>query len=226
MFKFEYVAYGLLAITALFVIVNLLKGLIRGLKKTIGSLVAIVLSAIIAAIITAFVCTPTSTLMMTLIDFINANVDMGEFGALFSVEEIGEVALYYITMIIAPFFFMAVYAVLSVIMAIVVSIVIKFIPPLGKQRGVAHRLGGLGVGVACGIVASLIIMMPIVGALDLAVSAGEVLLEEQEAEEAQEQPEALGDIDLAELVKDAKENKVFGVSGCVLIGRKHYTAHR
>ncbi len=207
MFKFEYVAYGLLAITALFVIVNLIKGLIRGLKKTIGSLVAIVLSALIAAIVTAFVCTPNSSLMLMIIDFINNNLDMTELGALFAVEEIGEVMLYYVTMIIAPFFFMAVYAVLSIIIAIVVSIVTKFIPPLGKQRGVAHRLGGLGVGVACGIVASLIMLMPVVGALDLAVSAGEVLMNDSETAEAAEN----GDFDIAGLVSEAKENAVFNV---------------
>jgi uncharacterized membrane protein required for colicin V production len=77
---FMYISLGLVAVTVLFVLINVLKGLIRGIKKTIGTLVAIVLSAIIAAIVTAVICTPGSSLMATVVEAIQGAVGEGDLG--------------------------------------------------------------------------------------------------------------------------------------------------
>lgn len=200
MFNFEYVAYGILAITALFVIFNLLKGLIRGFKKTIGTLVAIVLSVIIATIVTVIVCKPSSAFMVMLMDYIKSYVDLGE---LFDITEIGEALSYYVSMIIAPFFFLVAYSVISILVSIIVAIVIRFIPPKGKQKGALHRLGGLGVGALCGVLVSIIMLMPIVGFINIAVTAGETLLADNNGEAVE-----IGGIDIVPIVNDASNNGV------------------
>ena len=102
--KFEYIAYGLLAITAIFVLINLLIGLLRGTKKTLGFLVSIAVSAIIAAVVTLTVCTPTSSLMAVLMgyvqDFLASQGDT--LADIFAISEVGDAMAYYVAMIVAP----------------------------------------------------------------------------------------------------------------------------
>ncbi len=166
----QYVSLGLLAITALITVFNLVKGLIRGLKKTIGTLIAIVLSAIVAAIVTSIVCSPSSDTMIMLMDEMKSSFvdDAAEANALI------DAITYYGIMIIKPFFFMVAYSVLSVIFSIIIAIVIKFIPILNVE-GLAKRLGGLGVGALCGIIVSFILLMPVVGVMDVAIEVGQVM---------------------------------------------------
>ena len=200
MFKFEYIAYGILVITALLVVFNLLKGLIRGFKKTVGSLVAIVLSAIIATVVTVVVCEPSSAFMVMLIEYIKSYLDLGE---LFGITEISEALSHYVSMIIAPIFFLAAYSVISILVSIIVAIVIRFIPPKETRKGVAYRLGGLGMGVVCGLLVSLIMLMPIVGFIDIAATAGETLLADNNGE-----PVELGGLDIVPIVNDASSSGV------------------
>ena len=203
MFKFEYITYGLLAITALIVLIDLIRGVCRGLKRSIASLCVVVTSVIIAAVVTVFVCTPQSALIVMIMDLINNSVELGE---LFAISEIGEALSYYISMILAPFFFLVVYFLVSIIVGIVGAIVINYIPPKVDKKDAKSRLGGLGVGVACGLIVSLVVLMPLVGIIDIAASAGEVLLNENE--ESAEQ--MLGE-EMVTVVKDASTNGVLKV---------------
>ena len=167
---FTYIGLGLLAVSVLFILANVLIGLIRGIKKTIGSLVAIIVSAILAAIITSIICNPSSSLVVSVMQMLEDMLAAGAIKDVFAIEEIGEAISHYAAMIAAPFIFLALYIVLSIIVGIVVSIVIKFIPPKEKPAALIHRLGGVGVGFVCGLLVSLLILMPIVGVLDIVVS--------------------------------------------------------
>lgn len=197
----QIVLWGLLAVTAVIVLINLFKGLIRGLKKTIGTLAAIIISVIVAAIVTAVVCTPTSSLTVFIMEKLQELVGEGELNDIFAITELGEALSHYLCMIIAPVFFVLVYAVVSIIFSIVVAIVIKFIPPHKKPCAVAHRLGGLGVGVACGIIVSLVLLMPVVGALNIAVTLtdavydteSDVMFEADESDSLSDIKELIGD---------------------------------
>ncbi len=232
---FTYISLGLLAVTGLFVLINLLKGVIRGLKKTIGTLVAIIISAVVAAIVTGILCNPTSSLMVTVMDLIKGAIGEGDFQDIFAIEELGEAINYYISMVAAPFVFVALYVVLSLIVGIIVGIVVRFIPT-GKKKseddseeaveeavegeseddskkrpkkkskkkslGAASRLGGLGVGIVCGILASLLILMPIVGVLNIVISVSQ-----SETFEAEE---------LAEMFEGSDRDTIYAIydAGC------------
>ena len=167
---FTYISLGLLGVTLFFVLINVLKGLIRGIKKTIGTLVAIVISAIVSAIVTAIVCNPSSEVMAIVMQALKDAIGEGEIADIFAIDAIGEATSYYISMIAAPFVFLALYIVLSLIVGIIVRIALIFIPPFKKPSAVIHRLGGVGVGLVCGVLVSLLLLMPIVGVLDIVVS--------------------------------------------------------
>ena len=200
MFPFQYISLGLVAITALIVLINLLKGVIRGLKKTVGTLVAIVASAIIAAIVTFIICDPSSSVVLMLMDKVKGLIGQGELQDILGVEALGEAIMHYASMILAPFVFLLIYIVLSIIVSIIVGIAVKFIPPHRKPSPVVHRLGGLGVGVVCGILVSAIMLMPVVGVLNTAVEIGQ-----SEVLELDE------DNDIAKLLDEASEDQIFAV---------------
>lgn len=196
---FKYVTLALLAITAIIVLFNLIKGLIRGFKKTIGTLVAIIISAVISAIVTAAICTPQSEIIAFIMENIESVFTGNQLQDIFGIEEIGETLTYYIAMIAAPFVFLALYVVISIIVSIIVGIIIRFIPPHKKMRGVLHRLGGLALGAVCGLLVSALLLMPVVGVINIAVSVGE--------------SELLGESDneITEIVNEAADDKVYAV---------------
>ncbi len=195
---FQYVSLALVAVTAVFVLFNALKGLIRGLKKTIGTLAAIILSAVIAYIVTVIICKPSSSLVTMLFDKISELLGNESIQELFGISAIGDALAYYVSMIIAPIVFLALYMVLSIILSIVMAIVIKFIPFLKKKKGVAHRLGGVGVGVACGLLAALIFLTPVVGVLGIVVEVGNSSAAED-----------MGDV--SDLAQEAEDDSIFKV---------------
>ena len=203
--KFEYIAYGLLAITAIFVLINLLIGLLRGTKKTLGFLVSIAVSAIIAAVVTLTVCTPTSSLMAVLMgyvqDFLASRGDT--LADIFAISEVGDAMAYYVAMIVAPLFFVVSFIVISIIMAIIAAIVVKFIPPRGKVKGAPTRLGGMAIGALCGLVVAFIILMPMVGFIDIAATAGSALMGEGGMLEDEV------DDSISEIFTDASDNVIF-----------------
>lgn len=196
---FMYLTLALLAVTAIIVLFNLFKGLIRGFKKTIGTLVAIIISAIISAIVTAIICNPQSSLISAVMDNIEDLLPSSDFQDILGIAAIGESLSYYVAMIAAPFVFLALYVVISIVVSIIVGIVVRFIPPRGKGKGALHRLGGLGVGIVCGLLVSAILLMPVVGVINIAISVGESdLLGE-------------GDNELTEIVDEAASDKVYAV---------------
>ena len=100
-----------------------------------------------------------------LMDLLKDILPEGEIASLFEVDGISGAATYYAVMLIAPIFFTVVYSVLSIIFAIIVAIIVRFIPPHKKPGAVLHRLGGMGVGLVCGLLVVVILMMPAVGML-------------------------------------------------------------
>ena len=197
---FTLISMGLLAVSIIFILINVLKGLIRGIKKTVGTLVAIILSAVIAAIVTAIICNPSSALVHSAMQSLQDLVGDGEIQDIFAIEAIGEAVAHYAAMLVAPFVFLALYTVLSLIVGIVVRILLKFVPPHEKPGALVHRLGGVGVGLVCGILVSSLILMPIVGVLDIVVSVS--------------QSDAMSSMDdtddeFAEMFAEAEDNGIF-----------------
>ena len=178
------VPLALTGVICLIVIINMITGLIGGLKKRLAALVAIILSAIIAAIVTAIVCSPSSAFMTFIMEKISGLMG-GESGtSILEAGGIGEAIVYYIAMAIKPFFFTAVYCVISFILSIVMSIVSKFIPILNKIPSVAKRLGGLGVGLVTGLLVALFTLVPIVGTILVGVD----VIDSIEVVESEEDP--------------------------------------
>ncbi|MBR4031287.1 MAG: hypothetical protein IKJ07_00965 [Clostridia bacterium] len=157
----------LMGVIALIVIINVITGLIGGLKKRLAALVAIIISAIVSAIVTTIVCSPNSGLVTWATGLINDLLSQTELGITVGLEpgSVGEVIVYYITMAIKPVFFTAVYVVLSFVLGIVLSIIVKFIPILNKIPGVAKRLGGAGLGIVTGLLVALFTLVPVVGTI-------------------------------------------------------------
>ncbi len=199
---FIYIGLGLIAVTALIVLINLLMGLIRGLKKSIGSLVAVIISALISWLVTVLICSPTSGLVQYLIGMLQGFVSQAEIGEIFGILELGEAVSYYVSMLAAPFVFLALFIIISIIISIVVAIVIKFIPPHKKPGKVLHKLGGVGVGLVCGLLVSLLVLMPVVGVLDVVVAVGESgVLDSDDTENEDMQM-------IADIVKGISEDKI------------------
>ena len=196
----QYVVLALVAVTALIVLINLIKGLIRGFKKTVGSLIAIVASAIVAFIVTAIICKPSSSMMVFLMDQLSSLLGKDISDILFGIEAVGEVLYYYVAMIIAPFVFLVIYILLSIIFAIIAGIVVRIMLRKKKPKGALHRLGGLGVGLVCGILVSAILLMPIVGLLGVATEVG-----------AQADPDLLGDEEIVDLLESLSEDQALAI---------------
>ncbi len=198
---FVYVGIVLIAITAIIVLANLFIGLARGFKKTIGSLAAIIISAVIAFILTIFLCAPQSSLMTWATDTVKGLLTQPTIQEIINTGEVGEAIPYYATMLVAPIFFTLLFIVLSIIITIIVAIVIKFIPPFNLKKGHLHRFGGLGVGVVCGLLVSLLVLMPVSGLIGIVAQGGESGVMESDNEDDM----------LAQLFKEASEDEISAV---------------
>jgi hypothetical protein len=207
-----YVGLGLLAITVIVIACNLLKGLFKGLKKTVGSLVVIITSALLAGIVTSIVCTPKSSLIVAIIETVKGSI--AGIQDIFAIEELSETLSHYLSMLIAPFFFVIVYAFISILVSIAVSISLKFIHIKQPPKSV-DRLGGMGVGLVCGIAVSLIVLMPVAGLLDIVANVGEEMLavEQSESSYASTAEETNADAVMEEIsgaIVAVSENKIIG----------------
>ncbi len=203
---FMYVSLALVVITVLFVLFNLIKGLIRGFKKTIGSLVAIILSAIIAFIAAGFICDPASDTMADMVKTLQDAIGEAKLADIFGIEALGEAVTHYIAMITAPFIFMLLYIVISIVVSIIVGIIMRLVPVFKKKsKKPLHRLGGLGMGILCGILASLLVLMPIVGVLNIAVSVGKSGVLESEDGAADDE------LDINTILAEASEDQILAI---------------
>ncbi len=198
---FIYVGLALIAITAIIVLANLFIGLARGFKKTIGSLAAIIISAVIAFILTIFLCAPQSSLMTWAMDTVKGILTQPEIQEILNIGEVGEAIAYYAAMLVAPIFFALVFIVISIIVTIIAAIVIRFIPPFNLKKGHLHRFGGLGVGVVCGLLVSLFVLMPVAGLIGIVAQVGESGIIESDNEDDM----------FAQLLKEASEDEISAV---------------
>ncbi len=162
----QYVAPILGGLVLLITIINIVKALVRGFKKSLGSLVAILVAAIVSGIITIFVCSPSSALVTWIEGGFQETLTSADgVGGLFAVEAVGGSINYYVSMLLSPFFFLLCYFLLSIVFAIVMAIVVKYIPILNEPGKVLHRLGGAGIGLVCGLLVSLLTLSPLVGTM-------------------------------------------------------------
>ena len=183
------IAFGFGVIAFLIILINVLKGVLRGLKKTIATLVAVAMAAIVSAILTVILCSPSSALITALVSSLGDLIG-GDLGEIMAIEELTTTFSYYTAMLIGPFFFLACYFLLNIIFAIIAAIIFKHLPILKNVNKVADRLGGLGLGLACGYIVAVIVLMPTVGTMSIVTSlpyddlmnSGEV---ENEAEESE-----------------------------------------
>ena len=184
------IAFGFGFIAFLIILINVLKGVFRGLKKTIATLVAVALAVTGSAILTVILCSPSSALIGF---FVSMTGDLigGELGELMAIEELTTTFSYYTAMLVGPFFFLGCYLVLNLIFAIVAAIVFKHIPILKNVNKVANRLGGAGLGLACGYIVSVIVLMPAIGTMSIVTSLPyEDMMGSSEVENVDEESEA------------------------------------
>ncbi len=150
-------------------------GVVNGFKRGLASVIAVVIAAIVAALLTFALCSPSSALMKMGLDFavdgINSlNVDILQYIA---VEKLGNALIYYAAMIVAPFFFVIVFAVLALLLSVFLMLGFSFIPILKRKKknvgsALLYHLGGAAVGLLCGIIVSVSCVFPIVGVASIA----------------------------------------------------------
>lgn len=170
---FMFISLGLVAVAALIVLVGALIGVLRGLKKTIASFVAIVISFIVALATTLIVCSPDIGILSSVVDIIKGYIPLEAMEGMVDIIGIDSLLVYYVSMFLSPIVFFAVFLIALVILSIIAMIVVKFIAKKKDFSKVAKRLGGLGLGALCGIIISMLVLMPIVGMLDIAAKVGE-----------------------------------------------------
>lgn len=195
---FQYIVMALFVIVGLTVAINVVKGLLTGMKKTVGSLIAIILSAVAAFIVTLLVCKPSSALVATGLEFLKSVLPAGTIQDIFTVEELGEAFSYYSAMLVSPFFFTVAFIVISIVMSIVVAIIVKIIPPFKKSKALFSRLGGALIGLVCGILVAVILVMPVVGTVDLVASMDSLTATDGKM---------MGSDEVTDLVHEAAEDK-------------------
>ncbi|MBE6548301.1 MAG: CvpA family protein [Ruminococcaceae bacterium] len=163
--------WALLIIVAISVLASALIGLGRGLKKSVASTVVIVLAAIVSFIVTLVVAKPSPSDTSFITQKIMGLFNDSSFAEVFEIPSARDTINYYISMLIAPFVFVLLFAVLRIIFGIIMKTVLKQIKIMDNISPVAKRLGGAGVGLANGIILCLIFCMPLLGTLDVANSA-------------------------------------------------------
>ncbi len=214
---FWLIALVIAAVMLVITLVNVIMGIVRGTKKSIFSLIAVVVSAIISAIITVILCMPSLPFIPWLTDLmVDALVSVNpEMFQAFVTESIYVAISYYVSMLIAPFVFMLLYIIISIIVSTIVAIIMSIIARKNKTRPEAiSRLGGMVVGLICGLLVSVFCVFPVVGICDIAegviYSVYDDLMEVDQFKEAiEEMPAALREAPPA--------MKIFDYVGCGLL---------
>ena len=170
---FMIISLGLVAIAALIILIGALIGVIRGLKKTIASLVAIVISFVAALATALIVCSPELGILAGIVGQIKSYIPLDILGEIVKVVPIDTLLVYYVSMFISPIVFFAVFLIALVILSIIAMIVVRFIAKNKDFSKVSKRLGGLFLGALCGILISMLVLMPVVGMLDIGAKVGE-----------------------------------------------------
>ncbi len=180
----EYVALAPLVVLLLFVLINLVKGLLRGTIRTVGTLVSIILSAVAAFVVTVVVCKPTSPILTKLFELIEGILP-AELLEIFADGSLGESLSYYLAMLAAPFFFLTAFSAITIVLSIIIRILLRIF--FGKKKKSAlSRLGGALIGIVCGVLVTVIALMPVVGTLNIASAVYELDAVREELPEGEE----------------------------------------
>lgn len=189
-------------IMGIIVIANVVIGVLSGFKKSLACLLAVVLSGIITAVATLVLFSPATGFMPWVVGYV---VDWlsslsAELAEVLAIEEFLNILTGYLSMIIAPFFFMILFIILGLIFTIILTLISKKIPVLAeppkavkkkrkKSKEVVektvseddgkkkycdkrlHRLGGLGVGIVTGFLVAVLSTFGLVGIADMACDA-------------------------------------------------------
>ena len=180
------IGLALLGIFGIFLFSNVIIGLCTGLKKSVARLAANILSVIIAIITTIVVCNPSSEAMTNVLDVLGELVVGTPIEEFLAVDALGVSISYYISMIIAPFFCMVTFVIVSFILSIVAAIVIRCILRDKKPGKTLNRLGGTLTGLLCGFIVAVMILTPFVGIIRTATPALELDMIESELPEIKE----------------------------------------
>lgn len=186
---------------------HVIKAVLKGLKRSIGSLIAIILAAVTAGIVTSFLCKPDSGVVSGIIGFIEGILSSGTMKDILAIEELGDALAHYGTMLIAPLFFMLLFILANIIFGIILGILVRVLPPYKRPGILADRFGGAGVGLLCGVLASLLICSPIVGTFDTVSAVANIDMGEKDGN-IKEQVSWLGDI------SESKPMVIFRNFGC------------
>ena len=132
---FQIIAIVIGALSIGIALIGVAVGVVAGLKRSLASLIAVLVSALCATLLTFALCSPTSNIMNVAMNYIvdavgSANVQVAE---ILAIEEIGSALIYYVSMIVSPFFFMIAFALLSLVLSAILMLVVSFIPVLKKK---------------------------------------------------------------------------------------------
>lgn len=170
---FNLISLGLVLVAALIILIGAVIGVIAGLKKTIASFVAVVLSFVVALAATLIICSPEIGILASIVDAVKGYIPLDAISEITEIAGIDNLLVYYASMILSPFVFLVIFLVALLILWIISLIVARFIAKGKDFSKVGKRLGGLGLGAVCGILVSMLVLMPFVGLLDIGAKVGE-----------------------------------------------------
>ena len=109
---FQIVALIIGVIALVIIGIGVIIGVLNGFKRSLASLISVVIAAVAATVITLTLCNPSSSLVQMLIGYATDAVSsLGELaGEIVAIGELVSLVTNYASMIIAPFFFLIVFA--------------------------------------------------------------------------------------------------------------------
>ena len=179
---FQIVALIIGVIALVIIGIGVIIGVLNGFKRSLASLISVVIAAVAATVITLTLCNPSSSLVQMLIGYATDAVSsLGELaGEIVAIGELVSLVTNYASMIIAPFFFLIVFALIALIVSVILNAIISFIPILRRKSRknpkavlpkLAYHFGGMIVGAVTGLLVALLAIFPVVGVASIAEDA-------------------------------------------------------
>ena len=170
---FIFISTGVVLLAALIILIGAIIGVLSGLKRTIASFIATILSFVIALPSTLVLCSPQSGVLASVVAALKGYIPLDAISDIVDIVNVDELLVYYASMILSPFVFLAIFLVALVILSIIGMIIASLIARKKDFPKVLKRLGGLALGAVCGVLVSMLVLMPVVGLLDLGAKVGE-----------------------------------------------------
>ena len=170
---FILISLGIVLVAALIILIGAGIGVLRGLKKTIASFIAVVLSFVLALAGTLILCSPETGILSAIVGAVKGYIPLEDFADIVDAAGIENLVVYYASMFLSPLVFFVIFLVAFLILSIIAMIVVRFIARKKDFSKVTKRLGGLGLGFVCGVIVSMLVLMPVVGLLDIGAKVGE-----------------------------------------------------